>query len=234
MCTFIQNIIKTYTISYMFTNRNMANFIRHAGQLFGDFMDPPHTETFYPTSAPASAASAPASASASASAPNKTHTFTECVLFNVDIDRQCECTICCEDFLEGSHAIILPCGHNFHKRCAEKWVNYKKTCPNCRNKVSIKSSLKKFSDRTFVNIGLLDSLPVKSLKIMMSNYNIDSKECIEKVDMTDMIRNKVFYNNKSLREIKEYLRKNRINPDVYMEKINLLNAVAFIRLSDRY
>lgn len=42
------------------------------------------------------------------------------------------CTICLEPCFNG---IELECGHKFHKKCIEKWVALKKTCPNCRTTV---------------------------------------------------------------------------------------------------
>ena len=42
-----------------------------------------------------------------------------------------ECTIC----LEEVKSFPLKCGHVFHQECLKKWLNEKKTCPNCRIKI---------------------------------------------------------------------------------------------------
>ena len=43
------------------------------------------------------------------------------------------CTICMEDIKKYSHCKKIPeCGHEFHKKCIDKWLMESKTCPNCR------------------------------------------------------------------------------------------------------
>eukprot|EP01112_Ceratiomyxa_fruticulosa_P022004 TRINITY_DN7945_c0_g1_i1.p1 TRINITY_DN7945_c0_g1~~TRINITY_DN7945_c0_g1_i1.p1 ORF type:complete len:517 (-),score=135.79 TRINITY_DN7945_c0_g1_i1:182-1732(-) len=46
-----------------------------------------------------------------------------------------ECSICLTEWEEGDVIMTLPCVHNFHFECGEKWLNVKKTCPNCKDEV---------------------------------------------------------------------------------------------------
>ena len=41
------------------------------------------------------------------------------------------CSICCEE-ISTAESETLSCGHRFHKRCIEQWVNNSDTCPLCR------------------------------------------------------------------------------------------------------
>lgn len=43
------------------------------------------------------------------------------------------CSICLADFEEGDVLRLLPdCGHIFHQKCVDTWLQLKPTCPNCR------------------------------------------------------------------------------------------------------
>lgn len=42
------------------------------------------------------------------------------------------CSICLEEFEEGSMVRELPCGHLFHSGCVDKWLSLNPTCPLCR------------------------------------------------------------------------------------------------------
>lgn len=43
-----------------------------------------------------------------------------------------EYDICYSNLLPSEKAQLLPCGHEYHKLCIEKWVADHKTCPLCR------------------------------------------------------------------------------------------------------
>jgi len=47
------------------------------------------------------------------------------------------CTMCFEEYKENEYKRTMKCGHVFHKKCIDKWLNkYNKTdCPNCRSNV---------------------------------------------------------------------------------------------------
>jgi hypothetical protein len=47
------------------------------------------------------------------------------------------CEICCVAYQEGDELKMLPCGDCFHKRCADKWLQSKRVCPQCKVEVEI-------------------------------------------------------------------------------------------------
>ena len=49
------------------------------------------------------------------------------ILINKDL-----CCICLQNFKIKEKLRKLPCKHNFHKKCIDKWLVESKTCPNCR------------------------------------------------------------------------------------------------------
>ena len=52
-----------------------------------------------------------------------------------------KCPICIETIKTGSECTLLPCGHVYHKNCAQKWLTEKckrPTCPMCRADVRTK------------------------------------------------------------------------------------------------
>ena len=57
------------------------------------------------------------------------------------------CNICLEQFKENEYKRIVECGHNFHKRCIDKWINkYNNfTCPLCRTDLFAKAHQEIFS-----------------------------------------------------------------------------------------
>lgn len=71
-----------------------------------------------------------------------------------------ECTICCEDCtIVGRHRLVaLRCGHLFGKKCIERWINEKRTCPNCSAPLRRTDICPLFSDHVAVvdNSGLED------------------------------------------------------------------------------
>jgi len=48
-----------------------------------------------------------------------------------DGDGDDSCSICCEE-ISTAESETLSCGHRFHKRCIQQWVNNSDTCPLCR------------------------------------------------------------------------------------------------------
>ncbi len=46
------------------------------------------------------------------------------------------CAICMEDMTADNIAIIVECGHKFHKSCIDKWSEINKKCPHCKCKFS--------------------------------------------------------------------------------------------------
>ena len=54
------------------------------------------------------------------------------------------CAICYIDMRKGKRAVVLPCNHCFHHRCAEKWFDRSLSCPKCRIKFGWKLVKKHF------------------------------------------------------------------------------------------
>ncbi len=53
-----------------------------------------------------------------------------------DVNDELACPICTEKFsLDEEDIIRLPCKHIHHKKCIDKWVEYKHTCPICRQTI---------------------------------------------------------------------------------------------------
>ncbi|EFB20488.1 hypothetical protein PANDA_021707, partial [Ailuropoda melanoleuca] len=44
------------------------------------------------------------------------------------------CTICITEYTEGNRLRILPCSHEFHVHCIDRWLSENSTCPLCRGK----------------------------------------------------------------------------------------------------
>ena len=42
------------------------------------------------------------------------------------------CAICLEDYTKGQEIRTLPCMHNFHSACVDKWLLTNKSCPVCK------------------------------------------------------------------------------------------------------
>lgn len=47
------------------------------------------------------------------------------------------CVVCMSDFDVGEDLRILPCAHEFHASCVDKWLQTNATCPICRSTVEV-------------------------------------------------------------------------------------------------
>jgi len=45
---------------------------------------------------------------------------------------QTTCVVCMSDFELRQSLRVLPCGHEFHSKCVDKWLKANRTCPICR------------------------------------------------------------------------------------------------------
>lgn len=61
--------------------------------------------------------------------------FSKCVDTNV-VNAKRECIICLDAFQLGDKRTLLPCTHDFHFKCINKWLETNNTCPVCKNNVS--------------------------------------------------------------------------------------------------
>ncbi|XP_065289238.1 RING finger protein 44 isoform X1 [Dermacentor albipictus] len=50
--------------------------------------------------------------------------------------EQTSCVVCMCDFEARQVLRVLPCGHEFHARCVDKWLKNNRTCPICRGDAS--------------------------------------------------------------------------------------------------
>ncbi|KAJ8245441.1 hypothetical protein GJAV_G00270790 [Gymnothorax javanicus] len=53
-----------------------------------------------------------------------------------------ECQICCSSYAEGEQLRMLPCLHDYHVQCIDRWLKESSTCPICRVDVSEGGCLK--------------------------------------------------------------------------------------------
>ena len=112
------------------------------------------------------------------------------------------CSICHEDINFSDEEIsVLRCGHLFHKRCLQQWLDTNSTCPQCRSKVNKKNYIKKLfpsvnedadldykgsSDETKTILKIYED-STKNLKEMfmkrivnLENQNVKLKEDLQK------------------------------------------------------
>uniref|UniRef100_G3TPG2 RING-type E3 ubiquitin transferase n=1 Tax=Loxodonta africana TaxID=9785 RepID=G3TPG2_LOXAF len=47
------------------------------------------------------------------------------------------CSICITDYTEGTKLRILPCSHDYHLHCIDRWLAENTTCPICRREVIV-------------------------------------------------------------------------------------------------
>lgn len=45
---------------------------------------------------------------------------------------QTSCVVCMAEFEARQSVRVLPCRHEFHARCVDKWLRNNRTCPICR------------------------------------------------------------------------------------------------------
>ena len=53
------------------------------------------------------------------------------------------CSICTEVFDGISDVSVVPCGHMFHSSCLGQWIAQSLTCPQCRSRITLKSTIHK-------------------------------------------------------------------------------------------
>jgi len=57
--------------------------------------------------------------------------------FTVDANRdadaeQSSCVVCMCEFESRQKLRTLPCAHEFHTKCVDRWLKHNRTCPICR------------------------------------------------------------------------------------------------------
>ncbi|XP_006890585.1 PREDICTED: E3 ubiquitin-protein ligase ZNRF3 [Elephantulus edwardii] len=46
-----------------------------------------------------------------------------------------DCAICLEKYIDGEELRVIPCAHQFHKKCVDPWLLQHHTCPHCRHNI---------------------------------------------------------------------------------------------------
>ena len=46
-------------------------------------------------------------------------------------ENACDCSVCLDTFDPGDEITCLPCNHEFHKECIERWLRQKNVCVFC-------------------------------------------------------------------------------------------------------
>ncbi|KAH9362834.1 hypothetical protein HPB48_015203 [Haemaphysalis longicornis] len=52
--------------------------------------------------------------------------------FNPEVHEQISCAVCLSSLENGEIVRVLPCNHEFHAACVDRWLRSKRTCPICR------------------------------------------------------------------------------------------------------
>ena len=95
-------------------------------------------------------------------------------------DVEKECAVCMSQFERGDHVRMLPCRHEFHTSCIDKWLlEQNRTCPCCRIDVCANPA-----PTNHVPIPAdLEQLSVKELKEILTSRQVDFSDCCEKHDL---------------------------------------------------
>jgi len=57
------------------------------------------------------------------------------------------CAVCLEDYEAGAFLWELPCGHRFHRKCADQWLQRSKRCPLCMGTIDDTSTHRHIRDK---------------------------------------------------------------------------------------
>ncbi|XP_054807406.1 uncharacterized protein LOC129309740 isoform X1 [Prosopis cineraria] len=108
----------------------MSRIVLLAEALFG-FLDELHRQ---PTPFSLSMASLPAAESVVDSFPLRCHKMVDTADGGSNTEQ---CYICLVEYEEGDKIRVLPCNHEFHMACVDKWLKeIHGICPLCRGNVS--------------------------------------------------------------------------------------------------
>jgi len=58
---------------------------------------------------------------------------------NTAKETNIKCVVCISEYINREKLRRLPCSHDFHAKCIDKWLKSNKTCPVCRNEVKVAS-----------------------------------------------------------------------------------------------
>ena len=100
-------------------------------------------------------------------------------------DEETECCVCLSKFEAGDTVRALPCKHEFHKDCIDKWLlEVNRTCPCCRLDIC------KHAEKAGATAARseLECLSVKELKTILQTRGVNCNDCVEKRDLVEKIR----------------------------------------------
>lgn len=83
---------------------------------------------------------------------------------------QLSCAICAETIGPSDELNVTPCGHLFHTKCLNTWLNRSPTCPQCRNKVTARTLV-----RLFLNVSLNDTVHTDPAQLQNENDGLELK-----------------------------------------------------------
>jgi E3 ubiquitin-protein ligase RNF38/44 len=55
-------------------------------------------------------------------------------------ETNAKCVVCISEYTNREKLRRLPCSHDFHAKCIDKWLKSNKTCPVCRDEVKATST----------------------------------------------------------------------------------------------
>eukprot|EP00747_Dinoflagellata_sp_TGD_P166537 gnl/TRDRNA2_/TRDRNA2_189460_c0_seq1.p1 gnl/TRDRNA2_/TRDRNA2_189460_c0~~gnl/TRDRNA2_/TRDRNA2_189460_c0_seq1.p1 ORF type:complete len:334 (+),score=55.63 gnl/TRDRNA2_/TRDRNA2_189460_c0_seq1:102-1103(+) len=58
-------------------------------------------------------------------------------------EKEMSCAVCLAEYVDGDEMRHLPCGHYFHRRCADQWLKRSKRCPLCIRAIDGPKEVKK-------------------------------------------------------------------------------------------
>ena len=45
------------------------------------------------------------------------------------------CSVCLDEYAERDRLRLLPCGHRFHSKCIDRWLESNRACPICKKDI---------------------------------------------------------------------------------------------------
>lgn len=68
------------------------------------------------------------------------------------------CSICIDEFEQGTNLRVLPCSHRYHPKCIDDWLKIQNNCPNC------KAEIPRRGGRNNINVGHPHIFPIINLR----------------------------------------------------------------------
>jgi hypothetical protein len=57
---------------------------------------------------------------------------TKPTLSPATVEEEVDCSVCCEGMQDSVDCVSIRCGHTFHRKCIDEWLDYSRNCPLCR------------------------------------------------------------------------------------------------------